>query len=75
VQLKVGAATEVVNVGSESPTLNLVDASLGNSVAENQVKEIPLEGRNVPAEPAPKNWTVYNVSSPEPDLSRKLAIR
>jgi hypothetical protein len=26
-----------------------------------------------PADPTPKNWTIYNVSSPEPDLSRKLA--
>ena len=24
-------------------------------------------------DPTPKNWTIYNVSSPEPDLSRKLA--
>jgi hypothetical protein len=24
-------------------------------------------------DPAPKNCSVYNVSSPEPDLSRKLA--
>ena len=48
VQLKVGAASEVVNVGSEAPALNMVDASLGNSFQETQVKEIPLEGRNVP---------------------------
>jgi len=48
VQLKVGTATESVTVSSEAPALNLVDASLGNSFSELQVKQIPLEGRNVP---------------------------
>jgi hypothetical protein len=47
-QLKVGAAGEVVEVTSEQPALNLVDASLGNSFNETQVLDIPLEGRNVP---------------------------
>jgi hypothetical protein len=47
-QLKVGAAGEVVEVTSEAPALNLVDASLGNSFNESQVQDIPLEGRNVP---------------------------
>ena len=47
-QLKVGVATETVNVSSEQPALNLVDASIGNSFSENQVKQVPLEGRNVP---------------------------
>ncbi len=47
-QLKVGAATEVVEVTSEQPALNLVDASIGNSFDETQVKQVPLEGRNVP---------------------------
>ncbi|HWY21179.1 MAG TPA: carboxypeptidase regulatory-like domain-containing protein [Candidatus Acidoferrum sp.] len=48
VQLKVGATTEVVTVTSEVPALNLVDASVGNSFDEKQVRQIPLEGRNVP---------------------------
>jgi len=48
VQLKVGAAAEVVTVSSEAPALNLVDASVGNSFDEKQVRQIPLEGRNVP---------------------------
>lgn len=48
VQLKVGAVTENVNVSSEAPALNLVDASIGNSFNENQIRQIPLEGRNVP---------------------------
>ncbi len=48
VQLKVGATTENVTVTSEAPALNAVDASLGNSFGETQVKQIPIEGRNVP---------------------------
>jgi Carboxypeptidase regulatory-like domain len=48
VQLKVGAATEVVTVTSEIPAIDLVDASLGNSFDEKQVRQIPLEARNVP---------------------------
>jgi Carboxypeptidase regulatory-like domain len=47
-QLKVGATSEVVTVTSEAPALNLVDASVGNSFDEKQVRQIPLEGRNVP---------------------------
>jgi len=48
VQLKVGSATESVTVSSEPPALNLVDASIGTPFNETQVKQIPLEGRNVP---------------------------
>jgi hypothetical protein len=47
-QLKVGGASEVIDVTAEQPALNLVDASIGNSFTENQVKQVPLEGRNVP---------------------------
>ncbi len=48
VQLKVGAASEHITVTSETPALNLVDASLGNSFNQTQVRQIPLEGRNAP---------------------------
>ena len=48
VQLKVGGGKETVTVTAEEPALNLVDASIGNSFDETQVREIPLEGRNVP---------------------------
>src|SRR5260370_833010 len=48
VQLKVGATKDVVTVTAEEPALNLVDASIGNSFDETQVRQIPLEGRNVP---------------------------
>jgi len=48
VQLKVGGGSQVITVTGEAPALNMVDASLGNSFDETQVKEIPLDGRNVP---------------------------
>jgi hypothetical protein len=48
VQLKLGQTTQSVTVTGEAPALNLVDASLGNSFDEMQVKQIPIEGRNVP---------------------------
>ena len=48
VRLKVGTTSETITVTSEAPALDLVDASLGNSFDQTQVREIPLEGRNVP---------------------------
>jgi hypothetical protein len=48
VTLEVGSATETVEVSAQAQTLNTTDASLGNAFNENQVKELPLEGRNVP---------------------------
>jgi hypothetical protein len=48
VALKVGTATENVTVTGEAPVLNLVDASIGNPFDETQVKQIPLDARNVP---------------------------
>src|SRR6267154_1870209 len=47
VQLKVGGGNESVTVMGEAPVLNEVDASLGNSFDQTQVREIPIEGRNV----------------------------
>src|SRR5579864_1589794 len=48
VRLKVGSVTENVNVTGEAPALNLVDASIGNPFNETQVRQLPLDGRNVP---------------------------
>src|ERR1700719_837359 len=48
VTLDVGAMTETVEVSAEGATINTSDASLGNAFTELQVKELPLEGRNVP---------------------------
>jgi len=48
VVLEVGTSSETVEVSAQTETLNTTDASLGNAFNENQVKELPLEGRNVP---------------------------
>jgi len=48
VQLSIGGTSETVTVTSEAPAINLVDASIGNSFDETQVRQLPLEGRNVP---------------------------
>lgn len=46
--LQVGAATTEIEVSGEAPVINTEDASMGIAFGENQVKELPLEGRNVP---------------------------
>ncbi len=46
--LEVGAPTTQIEVSGEAPALNTEDATLGIAFGENQVKELPLEGRNVP---------------------------
>jgi hypothetical protein len=46
--LEVGATTETVEVSAQAVTLNTTDATLGIAFNENQVKELPMEGRNVP---------------------------
>jgi len=48
ITLDVGSATETVEVSAQAVTLNTSDASIGNAFNENQVKQLPLEGRNVP---------------------------
>src|SRR5262252_3384586 len=48
VVLQVGSITTQVEVSGEAPVINTEDATLGIAFGENQVKELPLEGRNVP---------------------------
>ena len=48
VTLQVGTVTTQVEVSGEAPVINTTDATLGIAFGENQVKELPLEGRNVP---------------------------
>lgn len=43
----VGSSTETVEVSAQSETINTTDASLGVAFGENQVKQLPLESRNV----------------------------
>ena len=46
-RLEVGNATETVNVTAEAAATNTVDASVGNPFSERQVRQLPLETRNV----------------------------
>jgi len=48
VVLEVGAPTTQIEVSGQAPVINTDDATLGIAFGENQVKELPLEGRNVP---------------------------
>ncbi len=48
IKLDVGSQTEVVEVTAEGATINTTDASIGNAFDQRQVRELPLEGRNVP---------------------------
>ena len=48
VTLAIGATSETVEVTGEAAQVNTTDASLGIAFNENQIKALPLEGRNVP---------------------------
>jgi hypothetical protein len=46
-RLELGRTAETVNVSAETSAINTVDASVGNAFSEQQVRELPLETRNV----------------------------
>ena len=48
VTLQVGSVSQTVEVSATVVALNTTDASIGNAFNQNQVKQLPLEGRNVP---------------------------
>ncbi len=48
ITLQVGAVTTTVEVSGQAPAINTTDATLGIAFDQDQVKELPLEGRNVP---------------------------
>jgi len=47
IQLEVGKTTDVVNVSAEATTINTTDGSVGNAFTEHQIRQLPLETRNV----------------------------
>lgn len=47
VTLMVGGLAEVVEVTAQVPIINTTDASLGNVIDGRQIRELPLEARNV----------------------------
>ncbi len=48
VTLQVGSTAQTVEVSASTETLNTTDASIGSAFNENQIKQLPLEGRSVP---------------------------
>ena len=70
VELKVGAVSESVTVTSEAPALNMVDASIGNSFDQTQVRQIPMEGRNVPDLLSLQAGVAYTGNRPDIDKNQ-----
>ena len=48
VVLELGSSSQTIEVTAEAERLNTTDASLGVAFDENQIKQLPMEGRNVP---------------------------
>jgi len=44
--MQVGQATQTVEVTADAPAMNLENAAIGSNIAENAVKELPLNGRS-----------------------------
>ncbi len=49
VKLEVGAVTETINVTAEATTVNTENGAVGNPFTETQIREIPLQTRNIVA--------------------------
>ena len=69
VTMEVGALSEKIDVAAEAETLNTTDASLGNAFSETQVKELPLESRNVPDLLTLQAGVLYTGDRPDVDRS------
>ncbi len=66
-QLQLGQSTQVVTVSEAPPALNTVDASIGDTFNETHVKQIPIEGRNVPDLLSLQPGVAYTGNRPEAD--------
>ncbi len=66
-QLQLGQASQVVTVSEDAPALNMVDASIGDSFSEAQVRQIPIEGRNVPDLLSLQPGVTYTGNRPDTD--------
>jgi hypothetical protein len=69
VVLEIGVLTESVVVNDESPLLNAVDASLGAVITEHQVKELPIEARDLAALYSIQPGVVYLGNRPDMDIN------
>jgi hypothetical protein len=72
ITLEVGAQSQTIEVSAQAVTLNTTDASLGNAFNENQIKQLPLEGRNVPDLLSLQAGVVYTSNRPDvPDFDTR----
>jgi hypothetical protein len=69
VTLEVGSNMESVEVSAQSETLNTTDASIGVAFGENQVKQLPLESRNVGDLLSLQAGVVYTGNNPTIDTN------
>jgi hypothetical protein len=63
--LQVGSVNTQVEVSALTETINTTDASLGTAFNENQVKQLPLESRNVPDLLSLQAGVVYTGNRPD----------
>jgi len=66
--LEIGTSSQTVEVSAATETLNTTDASLGNAFDENQIKQLPMEGRNVPDLLSLQAGVAYTGNRPDQDL-------
>jgi hypothetical protein len=71
--LEVGSTVQTVEVSAAAQTLNTTDASLGVAFNERQVKELPMEGRNVPDLLSLQAGVAYTGN--RPDVNRNIDTR
>src|SRR5208283_4601654 len=64
VVLQVGSISTQVEVSAQAEVVNTTDASLGIAFGENQVKQLPLESRNVPDLLSLQPGVVYRATGP-----------
>ena len=70
VTLQIGSLSTRVEVSAQAETINTTDASLGIAFGENQVKQLPLESRNVPDLLSLQPGVVYTGDRPDIDLDK-----
>jgi hypothetical protein len=73
VRLQLGSVTEYVDVHSDPVLVNVADASIGNSFAEETIKALPLEARNVADLLSIQPGVIYTGN--RPDINQSIDTR
>jgi hypothetical protein len=68
--LQVGSVSTQVEVSAQNEVINTTDASLGVAFGENQIKQLPLESRNVPDLLSLQTGVVYTGNRPDIDPTK-----